>query len=191
MNQELVWVDVVFQIGSKKLALKPLGTVLSFIQAARKRPSVELKVAFASGALMDAQNLFRKQRTGVLSSSKAPLWSWLQIQQHKQCLNPLEKVFSVLSLVDKTYAEVLTPDYLKSVSWMFGTLVKLYVKYHENFDILRLGLPSRSSKLCLSWCPDWTVAQSRSVLSGFVGSHELAVARFSEDMKTISFTKLL
>jgi hypothetical protein len=183
VQEFLVGRKVVFQIGSKKLDLEPLTLFVLFIQFARSKwPSLDFQVAFASGALIDAEELIR---TKGEASSPRDFLAMLKVQRHKNCLNPLDKVFSVLSLVHRPYPEVFTPDYSKSVQWMFAMVVKTYVEAHKDLNILLENMPLRASNSCPSWCPDWTVAQSRSILSSNIRSDKPARTRFSEDMRTV------
>jgi hypothetical protein len=66
----------------------------------------------------------------------------LKVQRHKMCLNPLDKVFSVLSLVHRPYPEVFTPDYSKSVQWIYAMVVKTYVETHKDLDVLLRNMPA-------------------------------------------------
>jgi hypothetical protein len=131
VQEFLVGRDVVFRIGSKKLKLKlePLKLFVLFIQLARSKwQSLDSQVAFASRALIDARELILSKEWG---SSPRDFLAMLKVQRHKRCPNPLDKVFSVLSLVHRSYPEVFTPDYSKSVQWIYAMVVKTYVETHK------------------------------------------------------------
>lgn len=64
-------------------------------------------------------------------------------------------------------------------------VVKTYIETHADLDILLENMPHTTSTSCPSWCPDWTVPQSRSTLDGYIRPDKLARARISDDMRTI------
>ncbi len=97
-------------MGSRRLDLKPLAAILSFIQSARiKWPSLGLKLQFAAGELMDAEDLIENR--GLF---RQDIISLLETQRHRKCSEALDKLFSLLSLAERKFQTSITPDYSQS-----------------------------------------------------------------------------
>lgn len=170
-----------FRVGSRRVDLHPLSVMLSFIQSARiERPSLGLKPEFAAGALMDAEDLFQNRRR-----LRRDIISLLETQRHRKCLDALDKVFSLLSLARRDFQISIAPDYSQSVQWVYCMSVKACIAVFEKLDILRESMSFDVSNSLPSWCPDWTMPQSRSRLGSYIPTESTTKISFSDDLKTM------
>jgi Heterokaryon incompatibility protein (HET) len=131
-------------------------------------------------------------RTSKLSTSRIgySFMVMLRGQTARSCIDPRDKVYSVLSMADASISKVLLPDYSKPARWTHIAAVRAYISVSKKLDILgcSTGLQDKSYP---SWCPDWNARHGQILapdpakkLYNTTGTTE-ADAVFSKDESTL------
>lgn len=157
--------NVTFRLGRKILDYGVLLGITMFIHwGVGLRPALALRLSFAAGALNDAMDLmdYRDFR----GSGEHNIRDLLAGQRHRKCAHAVDKVFSVLSLTKWSIRDRITPDYSKSATDVFCSVVKAYIETYRDLKILCECMRYNPSRPYPSWCPDWMEPRSRSKLSG-------------------------
>lgn len=127
----------------------------------------------------------------------------MQITRYRDCQDPRDKVFSVLSLLTEDFQASFNPDYLAPVSMVFAGAVRSYIQHARDLHVLSsCCLSKQASDLSLpSWVPDWTRAFDMSYLGGYspndtdynfrASGDSSAIASFSDDLRTLTVSGLV
>lgn len=164
---------------------------------------VKKKQAVFHDAVEDA-HAFAYERShrlldGVQHSDFAML---LQITRYRDCQDPRDKVFSVLSLLSDGLQAAICPDYSQSVQTVYTRAVMSYIQHLHDLQILssccwrkQTGIPNLPS-----WVPDWATAYEMSYMGGFsaeetdynytASGKTKAIASFSDDLRTLTVSGL-
>lgn len=189
--------EITIQLGHRTVRWPVLAIFITFIQSAIEAiPAMSLIVGSAAGAVADAYDLVYDRRNKP--SDGMNLQTLLCSQRHRQCANPLDKIYSVLSLIEENSRHAFTPDYSSSTSLVYGMAVKTCYESSLRLEILCESMSYETSKSFPSWCPDWTMPRIRSQLGGLPSASRYRAsgltsgllsngsARFSENMEILT-----
>lgn len=135
-----------------------------------------------------------RKSTGSERSLSEIGYSFITLLRHhslKNCSDPRDKIYSILSLTGASFSKALQPDYSKPARLIYVAAVRTYINISKKLDILGCAT-EESSASYPSWCPSWNVKppsriqdiSPRRALYTTSGTTE-AVAAFSKDESTI------
>ncbi len=117
----------------------------------------------------------------------------MQITRYRDCQDPRDKVFSVLSLLSEDFQASFYPDYLQPIQTVYASAVRSYIQYSGDLHLLSSCCLSKHASIpnLPSWVPDWGTAFEMSYLGGYsatdkdynfrASGNSSAVASFSDD----------
>jgi Heterokaryon incompatibility protein (HET) len=126
----------------------------------------------------------------------------MQITRYRDCQDPRDKVFSVLSLLSEDFQAYFYPDYLQPIQTVYASAVRSHIQHTGDLHILSSAYLSKQASISKlpSWVPDWGRAFEMSFLGGysskdsdyyFRASGNLpAVFSFSDDLHILTVTGL-
>ncbi|KAF9696939.1 hypothetical protein EKO04_004716 [Ascochyta lentis] len=75
----------------------------------------------------------------------------------RQCLDPLDKIYSILGLLNQHVRDLVTPDYTRSPREVYEEVALATIRATESFDTLSFVYGERTASLSIpSLVPDWT-----------------------------------
>lgn len=122
----------------------------------------------------------------------------MQITRYRDCQDPRDKVFSVLSLLSMDFQTSFYPDYLLPVPKVYASAVRSYVQHSGNLHTLSSCCLSMHASVpgLPSWVPDWGLPFEMSYLGGYsakdtdynfrASGDSSALASFSEDLQFLT-----
>jgi Heterokaryon incompatibility protein (HET) len=154
-------------------------------------------------AVEDAYGLAYERSHRVLDGTDALDFVMLmQITRYRDCQDPRDKVFSVLSLLSEDFQANFYPDYLQHVETVYAGAVRSHVQHASDLHLLSSCFLSKQATLpsAPSWVPNWGRAFEMSYLGGYSAKDTdysygasgkiPATVSFSEDLKILTVSGL-
>jgi hypothetical protein len=174
----------VFYIGHEKLHWMGLAEAVKLLP--KSQVSVDLRTRFglASGAVQDATDLVSQRHRWMINRSD--FHGLLISQRPRLCRDPLDKVYSILTLAGWAIRREITPDYTSDFGWLYCHATRLDINSKRgSINILRESVAKSSASLLPSWCPDWSSARTWSRLHEKKSGRPREV-RFSSDLRSLT-----
>ena len=103
-------------------------------------------------------------------------WAYSQTQ----ATNPVDKVYSLLSLIDPAESALIKVDYNKDPSWVFAEATYASVVASGNLNILALVKQDKSDLPLPSWVVDFSYA-GKAISQSWIGTQDFSQYLFDEE----------
>ena len=180
--------DVEFQVGLKRIHRHKMAAALRCFQSAfLPNGQITLGVEINEQILTNAWSFYTIPKNNKYNPAfHRTLWD----QKAKLCLNPVDKIFSLLSLTHENIQNFLKVDYRASVEDVYCKSVRACIREDRSLEVLCCAMAGEKKiKSLPSWCPDWSCEASFTVLSGYIEVPPIVTmpAHFDFDEIVLSF----
>lgn len=112
----------------------------------------------------------------------------MQITRYRDCQDPRDKVFSVLSLLSEQFQASFYPDYLQPTQTVYASAVRSYIQQAGDLHTLSSCCLSKKASLphLPSWVPNWGGPFAMSYLGGYAAHDTDYSFRASGDVSALA-----
>ena len=182
--QEFVKARIVeLRVGNNRISWMNLSDILGLLQKGFGLAELHWISNFDISVINDAADLMYHRRNWTKDIYDFRLL--LEGQRYRLCLDPLDRIYSILSLAPPQIGQEITPDYTNQVVWLYCQVTRVYIMMKGNIDILRGSMGKTSILQLPSWCPNWSFGCPWSYLDKYLMPHPQIVS-FSPDIETLT-----
>jgi hypothetical protein len=152
--QELVVAkDAICYCGKTSLAWSVVCTNIDAIGSGLLMTIAQSSHHFSKSGALDRAWGVSYLRSKFMKRGYIDLWSLLHRNRWQDCMDPRDKVYSILGMMNQRIRRTLQPDYTKSVSQVFTMAIVADIKHSGELEVL--NLVDHSSITLNQMLPSW------------------------------------